>query len=332
MTIKIRVNATLLVVGFSLGTSLWAGTGSSPLPLTGVSGSRFVKRLAAGEPQTVVLYGTSLTARGPWVGQMQNWLTNTYTGSLTLVNSGASGKNSKYGLKNLDRRVLGKKPDAVFIEFGMNDAFSAYPDPSDNITVEQARTNLLTMIDRILAYNTNTEIILQTMNPAINTRKNPSSAAKRVTLEECYQMYRDVAAARGLMLIDHYVNWKTLQLADPATFLRYVPDGLHPVAAGTSTVMMPLLKTRLSEPVRVVEATPPVPYGHLPSERQLKWHELEMYAFCCLTVNTFTAKEWGYGDESESAFNPTDFNANAIVSVIKESGLKGVVLACKHHE
>ncbi len=77
---------------------------------------------------------------------------------------------------------------------------------------------------------------------------------------------------------------------------------------------------------------PPTPYGVLPSERQQKWHELEFYGFVHFTVNTFTDKEWGYGDESAEIFNPTDFDANQIASVAQEAGMKGLILTCKHHD
>jgi alpha-L-fucosidase len=76
----------------------------------------------------------------------------------------------------------------------------------------------------------------------------------------------------------------------------------------------------------------PSPYGALPSKRQLRWHELEVYAFLHFTVNTFTDKEWGYGDEDPSIFNPTQFDAGAIVAALKSAGMRQVILTCKHHD
>src|SRR5579872_4600777 len=88
----------------------------------------------------------------------------------------------------------------------------------------------------------------------------------------------------------------------------------------------------MGAPSLAAGASAPSPYGALPSTRQLRWHELELYAFLHFTVNTFTDKEWGYGDEDPAIFDPKEFDADTIVSALKAGGMRQVILTCKHHD
>jgi alpha-L-fucosidase len=77
---------------------------------------------------------------------------------------------------------------------------------------------------------------------------------------------------------------------------------------------------------------PPKPLLPVPSPAQLAWQEMEMVAFVHFTTNTFTDLEWGYGDEPESVFNPTEADPLQWAGVLKNAGFKELIFTCKHHD
>jgi len=193
--------------------------------------TKLAANLAAGKKQTIITYGTSLTAGGAWVAQLAQALKVRYGEQAPVINSGRGAMWSKWGVDNLDQRVIQKSPDAVIVEFAINDAFLAY-----KTSVADARANLENMIDRILKARPDCQIILMTMNPPIGVHLE-----RRPRIEEYYQMYRDVAATRKLHLIDHYPAWKAILDNDAARFKKLVPDGIHPNPAGCSEVITPAI-------------------------------------------------------------------------------------------
>ena len=79
-------------------------------------------------------------------------------------------------------------------------------------------------------------------------------------------------------------------------------------------------------------AEPPAAFGPVPAERQLRWHEMEYYGFLHFTVNTFTDKEWGYGDEDPKIFNPSAMDIRQWARVARDARMKGLIITAKHHD
>ncbi len=76
----------------------------------------------------------------------------------------------------------------------------------------------------------------------------------------------------------------------------------------------------------------PSPLAPIPSPRQMAWQRREIIAFVHFTVNTFTDREWGLGDEDPAIFNPNQLDAGQWARALKAGGAKMVILTAKHHD
>jgi acyl-CoA thioesterase I len=244
------VMSLIAVVLLSDGRSLAefdSGRELKPSP----AGARFVKTLQVGKKVTIVSMGTSLTG-GTWRWpdvMMSDWLNKDFPGQVKFYNEGVGASSTAVGpagnkrLSGLGKlpSVIAHNPDVVFIEFGTNDAYLPY-----KTSVGQAKKNLTTIVDGILAANPNAEVILMTMNSCRDKPGNDSAAGARPELAAYFQIYRDVAKQRNLLLVDAYPAWLKIMIKEPRRFDRLVPDGIHPHAEGYREVLLPLLKETLA--------------------------------------------------------------------------------------
>ncbi|MBQ3806804.1 MAG: alpha-L-fucosidase [Kiritimatiellae bacterium] len=60
--------------------------------------------------------------------------------------------------------------------------------------------------------------------------------------------------------------------------------------------------------------------------------DCEVYGIVHWGLNTYTDREWGFGDENPALLNPAKFDADQIVGACKAGGLGGLVVVAKHHD
>lgn len=193
--------------------------------------------LLAGKKQTVVVYGTSLTAGGAWAVAMKDWFEAQYPGQVTFYNSAGPGQNSDWGLKNLQKRVLNYQPDLVLVEFAYNDAHEKFKMP-----VARGATNLDKIVDLIKESRPECDVVLQVMNVGWDAPNGKLSHSSRPELNAFNDNYRTCAATKGLAVLDHFPVWLKLHETDQSRYERFVPDGTHPSKEGSLAVTWPTIK------------------------------------------------------------------------------------------
>ena len=93
-------------------------------------------------------------------------------------------------------------------------------------------------------------------------------------------------------------------------------------------VMMMVLWTAMTATAQNATISP---CGPTPNANQLRWQDMEMYAFIHYSLNTYTDQEWGFGNEDPKLFNPSDLDCRQWARVCKQAGMKGIIFTAKHH-
>ncbi len=122
---------------------------------------------------------------------------------VTVVNKGFSGRNSRDGLRLMDKEVLALKPQHVIVFFGMNDAMNS----GNLLPLADYEANLRTLVKRLADGGVKT-VALVTINPVIEEYvrarhpKHPQKANLQACLAAYDQAVRKIAQEDKLPLID----------------------------------------------------------------------------------------------------------------------------------
>lgn len=196
--------------------------------------TRLVKDLRKGHDRTLVVYGTSIArlGNGPlWVEKIGTELNASCKGRLTVLNRGGSGRNSQWGADNLADSVLSARPDALIIEFSVNDAVTRF-----DISPEQSVKNTDYMVRKVREQNPKAEIIL------LVVASNPvgEAAGKRPELRRYIAGYHTLAERHSLQIIDFTPIWADLIARQGEKGMRvFLHDGVHSTRRGALDMIAP---------------------------------------------------------------------------------------------
>lgn len=183
---------------------------------------RTIERLAAGAPISLVALGDSLT---------QGWMvTKGYLDFLRemlhakfpksrfkLINSGIPGDTADSGLYRLKWDVLHYKPDCIFIQYAINDAFSGF-------TEQQFKSIIKEIIDKIRE-NGDSDIMLITSGYIGDNDDNRH-------IEKYYHQLEVLGQEYCIPVVQTHEYWKK-KISEGTLFLSLVQyDNVHPTEEG----------------------------------------------------------------------------------------------------
>jgi acyl-CoA thioesterase I len=177
-----------------------------------------IKKLEQGEPVIISALGDSLTygwlVNKGYLDYLHEMLLKKYPDSqLVIMNNGIPGDTASGGLKRLEKDVIKYKPDAVLIQFALNDAFTGYSPSEYSKNIQEIISHIKDKLDA--------DVILIT---SIYMGYNMESEVARIF----YNVLDKIAEKNNIPIarVDKY--WES-HIIDKSHFITFVHDDLvHP--------------------------------------------------------------------------------------------------------
>ena len=137
--------------------------------------------------------------------------------SVTAINAGISGNDTRDALARITEDVLSHKPDLVTVMFGLNDM--------TKVPLDEFKANLIEIIKRCRA--SGAEVLLSTPNNVITTPRRP---IEKLILY-C-EVIRQVSRQQGVALADCYAALEVMRERDSRGWRLFLSDEIHPNLEG----------------------------------------------------------------------------------------------------
>ncbi len=198
--------------------------------------------------ERVVFLGDSITAQGAgaYIGYLATIYQSRHPGkTVRLYCAGIPGDTAAGGLKRLERDVLNRKPNRVFVWFGGNDLqYTLYAEGNQELSDKQRRAmdacqkNLLQIYDRLKAAGITVVAVTPTPFHYFHGEKNNYNEAGLAKLSD---FIRKTAAERNMECIDLY-QAMTEALKRQPDIETYLKDKVHPNVLGQLMIAYFILK------------------------------------------------------------------------------------------
>lgn len=184
--------------------------------------TKTIRMMEAGEPVRIIALGDSLTqgwmARKGFLDFLSEMLKKKYPScNLSIINRGIPGDTAEGGLFRLRSDVLDCDPDVVFIQFGLNDAFSGvHPGRFENTVRE--------IVERVRS-DSDAEILIITSVPIAYERMDEIA-------DDFYGRLEAVAERENLAIVRVHRYW--MEKMEQGLEIRSLvqADQVHPNVEG----------------------------------------------------------------------------------------------------
>ena len=203
--------------------TVWMGCSAQQAELDQLAAVR--SKLEQGLPVKIVCFGDSVTGlyyhtggRRAYTDLLALSLRRSFPeASVTAINAGISGNDTRDALARIAEDVLGHKPDLVTVMFGLNDM--------TKVPLSEFKTNLIEIIKR--CRGSGAEVLLSTPNNVITTRRRP---IEKLVLY-C-QVIRQVSRQQGVALADCYAALEVMREHESRGWRLLMSDEIHPNLGG----------------------------------------------------------------------------------------------------